>query len=112
MRTTRQSAKARDKEYKKRAKREKAEKVGRQLHFPNGIWTWKVGGGTTVIIRDPHNFSYKVSVSTLTGVPWSEIERRAWKGNPQEPITPAKVRKYIQDVIMGDGIDEQGRRVR
>lgn len=64
------------------------------------VWTWRAGRGS-VVVRDPDRRSYVVDMSTLTGASWSDIERSHWKqcrGGCHE-ITPAIVRKYIEDVI-------------
>lgn len=62
------------------------------------LWTWRSGRGS-VVIRDPDLRSYVVDHSTISGVPWDQIERSAWKGGSAHEITPAVVRKYIETVI-------------
>jgi hypothetical protein len=82
MRTTRQKAKSRDREAKKRAAKRDAQKAGRRLVLSSGTWTWTVGL-EWVVIRDPHNMSYRVPLDGFGGV------------------TPGLVRQYIETTLPG-----------
>jgi hypothetical protein len=70
----------------------------RKINVNGEVWTWKIGRGGHVSIRDPNRKSYQTDQSKLTGLSWDAIERANWKGcngTYLHAVRPAHIREFI-----------------
>jgi hypothetical protein len=74
------------------------------IHFPAKpepiIWRWRATGGW-LLITDPDRKRYKIGLETFFGVTPDTLERARWKQTRCCEVTPGKVKKYIQEKILG-----------
>ena len=74
----------------------------RKLHINNEEWTYSVGK-QFIPVWSPEGVKTLTDKSEVTGIAQSEIERRAWKGNPV-PIKPGMIKSWIINNVINKGV--------
>ncbi len=66
----------------------------RKIHFLDAVWTYRIGGGGCVRIRDPNGFTTSVGYAAVTGWDQETVNRGIWKR--YFAVRPSDIKAYIE----------------